>query len=250
MPPSLRPCLSIFVGTLLVCAPAFPFQSSLSDEAVREAYFLGQRNDQSTATFFSPYLRLLPKPDKGAFVAEVEIYTPYVQLVETSRRRSMGYSAQQASKDYRHHRDKIFVRIRIDFTTTYGALELYRSEKAERDESDDTARPADYSRDFRAGLSQKNRWVDPLRIVVQPTSTPNTGHFPFEPPDLAGYSYSLSSSGPVYAYYGSGRGSCLTGWLVWLEYDAHDIASDDAQVEVFTTDGQHVVVPFDLARLR
>jgi hypothetical protein len=30
----------------------------------------------------------------------------------------------------------------------------------------------------------------------------------------------------------------LTGWLVWLEYDARNIASDDAQVEVFTTDGR------------
>jgi hypothetical protein len=37
---------------------------------------------------------------------------------------------------------------------------------------------------------------------------------------------------------------------VWLEYDAHDVASDDATVEVFTTDAQHVEVAFDLSRLR
>jgi hypothetical protein len=245
-----RPFAAVFVAFLVSTPSSFAFDTPLSDEAVREAYFLGQRNDESTLSFFNSYLRLLPKPDTGAFIAEAEVYTPYVQVVETSRRRSVGYSAQQAAKDYRRLSNKIFVRIRIDFTPTYGALELYRSERADRDDADDTAPPADFSNDFRAGLSQKDKWVEPLRIIVQPTSTPNTGHYPFIPPDLAGYSYFPSSSGPVYAYSGSRGDYCLTGWLVWLEYSAHDVASDDAQVEVFTTDGQHVVVPFDLSLLR
>jgi len=245
-----RTAVAILTVALLLAPPSFAFDTPLSDEAIREAYFLGQRNDQSTVSLFDPYLRLLPKPDKGAFIAEVEVYTPYVQLVETSRRQSVGYSAQQASKDYRRQKDRIFVRIRIDFTPTYGALELYRSERAERDDSDDSAPRADFSHDFRAGLTQKDQWVEPLRIIIQPTATPNTGHYPFAPPDLAGHSYFPSSSGPVYAYYGGRGRSCLTGWLVWLEYDAREIASDDAQVEIFTTDGQHVLVPFDLSRLR
>jgi hypothetical protein len=245
-----RPLLSIIVSSLLLTPSSFPFDTPLSDEAVREAYFLGQRNDQSTLSFFNSYLRLLPKPDTGAFIAEVEVYTPYVQVVETSRRRSLGYSAQQAAKDYRHLKNRIFVRIRIDFTPTYGNLELYRSERADRDDSDDSAPRPDFSNDFRVGLSQKDNWVEPLRIIIQPTNTPNTGHYAFTPPDLAGYSYFSSSSGPAYGYPGSGRGSCLTGWLVWLEYDSRDVASDDSQVEVFTTDGQHVVVPFDLSLLR
>ena len=239
-----------FLVVICVTVPASAFDVPLSDEAVREAYFLGQRNDQSTLSFFNSYLRLLPMPDKGAFIAEVEVYTPYIQVVESSRRRSVGYSAQQANKDYRRHHDRIYVRIRIDFTPTYGALELYRSERVDRDDADDSRSRADFSRDFRAGLSQKGDWVEPLRIIIQPTSSPNTGHYPFAPPDLSAYSYFSSSSGPAYAYSGSRGGYYFTGWLVWLEYDARDVASDDAQVEVLTTDGQRVVVPFDLARLR
>jgi hypothetical protein len=245
-----RPFAAVLVAIILSTPSSFAFDTPLSDEAVREAYFLGQRNDQSTLSFFNSYLRSLPRPDTGAFVAEVEVYTPYVQVVETSRRRSLGYSAQQAAKDYHRLNNRIFIRIRIDFTPTYGNLELYRSERADRDDPDDSTPPADFSNDFRAGLSQKDKWVEPLRIIIQPTSTPNTGHYPFAPPDLAGYSYFQSSSGPVYAYSGSRGTHCLTGWLVWLEYSARDVASDDSQVEVFTTDGQHVVIPFDLSLLR
>jgi len=245
-----RPFAAVLLAINLSAPSSFAFDTPLSDEAVREAYFLGQRNDESTLNFFNSYLRLLPKPDTGAFIAEVEVYTPYVQVVETSRRRSVGYSAQQATKDYRHLKNRIFVRIRIDFTPTYGNLELYRSERADRDDADDSAPRPDFSNDFRVGLSQKDKWVEPLRIIVQPTNTPNTGHYAFAPPDLAGYSYFSSSGGPAYAYSGSTGYSCLTGWLVWLEYDSRDVASDDSQVEVFTTDGQHVVVPFDLGLLR
>jgi hypothetical protein len=245
-----HPFSAVLLAIILSATSSFAFDTPLSDEAIREAYFLGQRNDESTLNFFNSYLRLLPKPDTGAFIAEVEVYTPYVQVVETSRRRSVGYSAQQAAKDYRRLNNRIFIRIRIDFTPTYGALELYRSERADRDDSDDSTPPADFSNDFRAGLSQKEKWVEPLRIIIQPTNTPNTGHYAFTPPDLVGYSYFSSSSGPVYAYSGSRGTHCLTGWLVWLEYSARDVASDDSQVEVFTTDGQHVVVPFDLSQLR
>jgi hypothetical protein len=245
-----RSIASVLAAALLLSPSSFAFDTPLSDEAVREAYFLGQRNDESTLAFFNSYLRLLPKPDTGAFIAEVEVYTPFVQIVETSRRRSVGYSAQQAAKDYRHLKNRIFVRIRIDFTPTYGNLELYRSDRADREDADDSAPRPDFSNDFRVGLSQKDQWVEPLRIIIQPTDTPNTGHYAFAPPDLAGYSYFSSSSGPAYNYPGSTGDYYLTGWLVWLEYDARDVASDDAQVEVFTTDGQHVVVPFDLSLLR
>lgn len=55
MPSSLRSSFAI-VAALLLALPVFPFQSPLSDEAVRDAYFLGQRNDKSTADFFSSYL--------------------------------------------------------------------------------------------------------------------------------------------------------------------------------------------------
>jgi hypothetical protein len=242
------------VGLLLIPS-AFAFDTPLSPEAIREAYFLGQHNNQSTLSFFNPYFRVLPKPDKGAYVAEVEVYTPYVQIIEASRRRSMGYSAQQAEQDYRHHHDKLYVRVRIDFTETYGALELYRSAKNDR-EHFGTDRPLpDFYRDFRVGLSQrsdsshKGQWIEPLRIILQPSFTQTSNHYPFIPEDLGFFSYAAADVSS-YAYSDANGFVYPTGWLVWLVYDASDVASDDATVEVITTDGQHISAPFDLSRLR
>lgn len=243
-----RTCLGIFTAALLLTQPILAFQSPLSDEAVREAYFLGQRHNESTAAFFSHYLKTLTPPESGPYISEAEIYTPYSQMVDLSELHSVGYSAQQASKDYRASSDTLLVRIRIDFTATYGALELYRSgrllDPARRGSA---SRAPDYYRDFRAGLSQKGEWIEPLSIQVVPTVWPASGHIP-----SWGF-VSPRSFGPTLdgdAYYNGGGGCCFIGWLVWLQYDANDVDSDDATVEVFTTDGQHIEVPFDLSHLR
>jgi hypothetical protein len=255
MHPRLGAISCLVAVLLLLPGPSSGLDSPLSEEAVREAYFLGQHNDQSTFSFFLPYIRVLPKPDRGPFIAEVEVYTPYVQIIEASRRRSMGYSAQQAEQDYRHHHDKLYIRVRIDFTETYGALELYRSAKSDREQSGDDQPLPDFYRDFRVGLSQRfgpsreDRSVEPLRIILQPAYTQNSNHYPFIPEDLGLLSYAASD---VSSYAYSSAHGCIypTGWLVWLVYDASDVASDDATVEVITTDGQHVSVPYDLSRLR
>ncbi|HME10777.1 MAG TPA: hypothetical protein VKG25_27220 [Bryobacteraceae bacterium] len=256
MPSHLRFTIALGIAALLlVQAPLSAFESQLSPEAIRQAYFLGQRNDETTASFFAPYFRVLPAPNNGPYIAEVEIYTPYSQLIETSRRRSMGYSVQQAELDYRHHRrHKLYVRVRIDFTDTYGALELYRSAKGDQEQSGDAPLP-DYYRDFRVGLSQRSassgedHWIEPLRIILQSTATYNTGHYAFIPEDLGPYA-AISGSGPAYAYGSGSTGYYSTGWLVWLEFDVDDVASDDASVEIITTDGQDIIVPFDLSHLR
>src|SRR5580700_4165703 len=219
--------------SLLLIPPASAFDAPLSPEAVRDAYFLGQHNDQSTLSFFSQYVRTLPAPDKGPYIAEVEVYTPYTQIIEASRRRTGSYSAQQAELDYRHHPDKLYVRVRIDFTETYG-LELYRSAKGDRELSGSDQPLPDFYRDFRVGLSQRtattheDHWIEPLRILLQPSYVQNSNHYPFIPQDLGLFPYAsanganVSSAANGYVY--------PTGWLVWLVYDATDIASDDAFV--------------------
>jgi hypothetical protein len=246
-----------FLLALCVALPASAFDSPLSDEAVREAYFLGQHNDQSTLSFFSQYLKTLPAPDKGAYISEVEIYTPYAQIIEHSRRLSGAYSAQQAALDYRHSHDKLFVRVRINFTATYGALELYRSAKADKELSGRDEPLPDFYRDFRVGLSQRSpqshedQWIEPLRIILQSSYVQKSNHYPFIPEDLGFLSYAAAAEDSFFAYSSANGFVYPTGWLVWLVYDAAEIATgDDATVEVITTDGQHVVVPFDLRRLR
>lgn len=253
---SYSTCFCAIGVSLLLALPALAFDTPLSQEAVREAYFLGQRNNQSTLDFFSPYQRTLARPEQGPYISEVEIYTPFTQIIEASRRRSMGYSAQQAELDYRQSHDKIYIRVRIDFTETYGALELYRSAKADKRLSHTEQPLPDFYRDFHVGLSQvlgpshEDRWVEPLRLVLQPAYTQNSHHYPFTPADLGTFSFAASADLSPYAY-DSGTGYIYpTGWLAWLVYDANEIASDDATVHVITTDGQNVEVPFDFSRLR
>jgi len=251
-----RPLVSSVLATFLAATPSLAFNSPLSPEAVRDAYFLGQHNDQSTLSFFSQYVKTLPAPDKGPYVSEVEIYTPYAQIIEHSRRLSGSYSAQQAELDYRHGHDKLYVRVRINFTETYGALELYRSAKGDKQLSGRDEPLPDFYRDFRVGLSQRfpqsheDRWIEPLRIILQPSYIQNSNHYPFIPEDLGLFSYAAASEGSSYAYSSANGYVYPTGWLAWLVYDANDVASDDATVEVITTDGQHVSVPFDLSRFR
>src|SRR5580704_15315681 len=61
----LTPFAALIVSFLLI-PPSFAFDTPLSQEAVRDAYFLGQHNDQSTLSFFSQYVRTpLPPPTKG-----------------------------------------------------------------------------------------------------------------------------------------------------------------------------------------
>jgi hypothetical protein len=240
----LTPFASLAVAFFLI-PPALAFDAPLSPEAVRDAYFLGQHNDQSILSFFSQYVKTLPAPDKGPYIAEVEFYTPYTQIVEASRRRSGSYSVQQAEQDYRHHDDKLYVRVRIDFTDTYG-LELYRSAKADKQLSGEDQPLPDFYRDFRVGLSQRaptsheKQWIEPLRIILQPSYIQTSSHYPFVPEDLSLVSFGAPND--VASAYAANGYAYPTGWLIWLIYDA--------AVEVITTDGQHVSVPFDLSRLR
>ncbi len=50
---------------LLSSSASFAFQSPLSDEAVREAYFLGQRHDGSFAHLLDKCSKRLPPPKSG-----------------------------------------------------------------------------------------------------------------------------------------------------------------------------------------
>ena len=252
MPHSLRFGFAILAAALLLVPVSTAFQSPLSDEAIRDAYFLGQRNTESTAELFAAYLKTLPPPKSGPYISQVELYTPYSQLVEWSRIHSVGYSAQQAARDYHATADSIFVRIRIDFTSTYGAFELYRSGRLPDPPKGGSEGPRpDYHRDFRAGLSQKDQWIELLSLQVVTTGWPATGHVPFS--NFLGSALPSPVSFCNASFHGGSfsRGyDWCCAWDVWLQYDAGDVDSDNATVEVLTTDGQHVVLPFDLSRLR
>jgi hypothetical protein len=111
---------------LLVPQLGFGYDHPLTDEVVRDAYFLGQDLDRSN-DFFARYTQALPVPDSGPQVAEIELLTPYAQVVQVSHEHPMGYSAQQAAADYKKRGDFIQVRVKVLFTPTYtGADDFWR----------------------------------------------------------------------------------------------------------------------------
>ncbi|MGH9732271.1 MAG: hypothetical protein ACRD4A_11255 [Candidatus Acidiferrales bacterium] len=71
----------VLTALLIAIVPAPAYQRTLSSELVREAYFLGQRRDETTARFFSPYFRSFPMPRTGPHIALVEALTPYAYVV-------------------------------------------------------------------------------------------------------------------------------------------------------------------------
>lgn len=210
---------SIFVAAvaaLFAASSCYSFQSPLSEESIRQAYFLGQRHDASTQSALQPYVHHLAPPQKGPYISEIRLFTPYAQVIDFSDSQSGGYSAQKAALDYHSRTDTILVRVRIEFTATYGYLEAGNDAKNAFSGKGIKIRSEDFWQAFRVGLSQKDQWIEPLSLDGEATYS-DTG---------------------------------MTGALMWLVCDAHDLDSDDATVEIFTPDGQHVTNTFDLASLR
>lgn len=231
---------------LLFTSLCYAFQSPLSDESVREAYFLGQRNDENAAAFFNSYLRTFARPESGPIVSEVELYTPFVQVVEASRLRTSGYSAQQALQDYRSTTDTLFVRVRIEFSPTYATPQYFVTLGSLPQDTRHPAPPAqraDFARDFRIALLQDDKPVEPLSLRNDLTNTVPSGHVRFDPDGLNSWIHNEDrSSGSAYG---------VTGWLVWLSFDPSDMAIDQPATLVITgPDGQTWKAAFDLAKLR
>lgn len=217
------PVASVLMAAMILTPAFFAFDTPLSDQAVRDAYFLGQRRDEKMAALLSAYVKRFALPEKGPYISEIELLTPYAQVVDISRKRSAGYSAQQAALDYRERRDTIVMRVKIEFTATYTATESVQTADGRHTSQGIRLRSNDFWRDFRFGLSQDARWLQPRSQHGE----------------------------PFYGGDGSHESSSqLRGAQVYIEFDSKDVASELAQAEVFTPDGQHAVATFDLATLR
>src|SRR6202035_3578213 len=122
MPVQIRSLVSALLVTLLVAAPSFAIQSPLSDEAVREAYFLGQRHDGTYARMLDQYSKHLPAPKSGPYISSVMFLTPFAQLVHFSDVFVGNYSAQQAALDHRGKKETVAISIDILLTDSYGPI--------------------------------------------------------------------------------------------------------------------------------
>jgi hypothetical protein len=217
--------LGLLTPVLLALCLALPsllaYDTDLSDTAVREAYFLGQRNDEKTRTFFEPYTRHLPLPKSGPYISEIHLLTPLAQVVKVSSRTTSGYSAQQAHIDYRDRGDSLLLEVHIEFTPTYNQMAERRSSNNSKGEKGTVSRSEDFWQDFRYGIKQKEDWIEARSMRGDPE-------------------YERSDR------YGSNG---LIGAWVYLDFDTRNVPSDDTEVHVVTPDGQDVTVTFDLSKL-
>ena len=213
---TIRRMFVVATPLVLLTSVCLAFELPLSDQSLREAYFIGQHHDASTEAALKRYAQHLPVPQKGPYISEIRLLTPYAQVIDVSNSQSSGYSAQQAAADYRTRTDTILVRVRIEFSATYGLLEAENDAKTASVEKGIKIRREDFWKGFRVGLSQNDDWIEPLSLEGEATYSDNG----------------------------------MDGALIWLVCDAHDLSSEPASVEVFSPDGQHVISTFDLASLR
>jgi hypothetical protein len=157
--PSTRSLIAILAAFSLVYpSSALAFLIQLSESDVREAYFLGKDRDRS-ADFLKQYSQSLSVPETGPQIAQVELRTPYAQIVATTHDHITGYSAQQAAADYQSRGDTFLVHVQVLFTPAF------------------TNRPADFWHAVSVGLVQKDHHAatavtgQPIWANVQPNQS-------------------------------------------------------------------------------
>lgn len=219
MPRLLRSTLALFTGALLLAPASFAYDTPLSDQAVREAYFLGQRRDESMYAFLNKYTKLLPTPKAGPHIASITFFTPFALLVQYSSRQS-DYSAQRAALDHKAHDEMVEIQVEIQFTQSYGAIIATPTHSRSGSPTAIQFRSPEFWRAFKYRISDGNEEITTDDISGEPQ-------------------------------YQCSEGSCLlTGAIVYIQFPATAFKSDSASVEVTPREGDPVSVDFDLSSLR
>jgi hypothetical protein len=212
---------------LCILSPAAnAYDKQLDPRAIHEAYILGQRNDKSTGDFLAPYLTQITEPQNDVHIAQIELLTPYAQIVDQCRQKaSDGYSEEQAIQDYESHGNTVKVNVTLMLPSAYPktaeSKEVPTPAPATRSEKS-AIRPENFWQNFQFNLKQNGKTIPSRGISNQPIHSTATNNAP----------------------------AVLTGENVWLEYDVKDVASDLTTVEVLTPQGTVIKATFDLKKLR
>src|ERR1700735_1752548 len=221
----------IFALVALVLVLSVPvaqaYEATLSTAALHDAYVLVQRNDQSTAEFLDPYAKQATGTSDGGtpHLSEIEVLTPFSQVVDESRRKgSGGFPEQQALAAYHKRGDTVVIRVNLVLPAAYPEKE--RGAQAPTVSHDpkqtDALRPENFWQKFQFALKQNGKTVPTKSIHNQPVYSAATKNSP----------------------------STLDGQTVWLEYDAKSIANEPISIEVNTPDGKTATTQFALKSLR
>jgi hypothetical protein len=207
-----------FLLAVSVSLPAFSLDTPLSDQAVREAYFLGQRHDSS---FLTNYIKFLPPPKTGPHISSIAFLTPFAQFAQFSGNYVGNYSAQQAQLDHRGQDESVKITVEIYLTNSYGALVPNPAVSRSRLSPALVPRPFDFWKDFRVLVYNGHQLLSPSESGAQPL-------------------YRCGRIGPCRP-----RGAAVD-----LEFPAGAFTSDSASIQVIPPEGDPVSVDFDLTRLR
>ena len=215
-----RACLALLTSAVVLTAPVVAFQTPLSDEAVREAYFLGQRHDESMSRLLSRYTQLLPLPETGPHIASVTFLTPFALLVRHSSEQP-NYSAQQATKDHDPDKEIVVIEIQIFLTQSYGAVIPTPTGSRSDSPVGLRLRPSDFWKTFKYQV-----FDDKDELIID---------------DLTGE--------PTYSC--DGEGGCdLSGATIRIQFAATAFTSDTAGIDITPPEGDPISVDFDLSSLR
>ena len=215
-----RSYFSILAALLLLSPSGLAFDTPLSDEAIREAYFLGQRHDDSMAHLLNRYTIFLDQPDTGPYISSVTFLTPFALLVQQASQR-VNYSAQQAAKEHNRDDEMVAINIEILLTPSYPAAIPTPTGSRSGAAVGYRLRPFDFWKDFKVRVFDGEKRLstdDPTgdRIVSCDT-------------------------------YG---GCALIGATLHLALLAKRFTSGAATIEVTPPEGDPVSVDFDLDSLR
>jgi hypothetical protein len=218
--------LTALLFCLNYCSTSGAYEAPLTPAAIHEAYILGQRNDQATANFLTPYVKEITENSQVPHIAEIEFLTPFAQVVDLSRRFTSGYREEQAAREYHQRGDTIVVRIVLMLPAAYPKPDSAPNETPARPQQSPQAntalRPENFWQNFRFEMKQHGKTI-PTRFI---------------------------RNKPIYSTPTKDTPAVLDGATVWLEYDAKDVASDDTVIEVTTPDSKTINAAFDLKKLR
>jgi len=216
-----RPVLSLVLVVLLLFFPAsLAFTSPLSDESVREAYFLGQRHDGSFAHLLDKYSKRLPPPKSGPHISAITLLTPFAQLVRFSESYVGNYSAQQAELDHNAQEEVVEISVEILFTPSYGAVLFVPTGSRSGSPQGYRLRSYDFWKDVQARVFEGEEELIPERHRGEPN------------------------------FFCGDAGCSLIGATLHLEFPASAFTSETVTVRVSPPEGPEVSADFDLTTLR
>lgn len=215
--------LAFLTAATMLPTPAAAYYTPLSDQAVREAYFLGKRNDESVNRLLSSYTKFPAPPatgHRGRHVSSVSFLTPFALIAQYSSQQS-DYSVQQAERD--HDPDKEIVSIDIQI-----APSKYDWPRGAKSGGVRSGGPYDYYpqsyafwKTFQYRIFNGKQEVTTKDIIVEPQY------------DCGGDS-----------------GCGLQGVSVRFQFPATAFTADSATIKVTPPEDETVSVDFDLSVLR